>query len=424
MSRYRLSTAAMVFSSMVLAASIGGCATGERDQHPATNQTYAFWPQPPAEPRIQFVRSFRTSEDLAPTKRGGFEALVFGEETDSQAAIDKPYGVDMHDGKIYVCDIRKPALDVLDLDKKQVRLVGVTGLNRVGHPVDVAVADDGWIYVADNERDTVVVFDPRERYARTIGHTGMKPVSVAVYGDRLYVCDLAAQHIEIFNRVNGESIGTIGSVGDEDGQFRVPLCVDTDPDGYVYVVDLMRCRVQKFTPDGEVIEAFGEMGDYGGSFARPKQIAVDSDNILYVVDASFQNVQMFNADFKLLMEFGAAGTHEGSMNLPVGICTSDDDLDLVSDYIHPGFEPERLIAVTNQFGPNKVSLYALGHLREGWTVEQLSPSAAPIPLGVGVNPKTANIQSDVGDEEPTEEGEPQEPGPEQQPENSPETPGG
>ena len=35
-----------------------------------------------------------------------------------------------------------------------------------------------------------------------------------------------------------------GSVGDEDGQFRVPLCVETDRDGNVFVSDMMRCRIQ------------------------------------------------------------------------------------------------------------------------------------------------------------------------------------
>jgi DNA-binding beta-propeller fold protein YncE len=369
----------------------------------------AFWPLPPVEPRIQFVRAFQFSEDLSGDQSSRFEDLVFGEVDRSDTAIEKPYGIDMRDGRIYVCDIRYPALTVLDLQNQQMRRIGTTGINRTTHPVDVSVADDGWIYVADNGRNTVLVYDPDERYARTIGSPGMRPVSLATHGNRLYVCDLQAQHVVILDRHSGEKIGEFGEVGDEDGQFRVPLAVETDEDGYVYVTDMMRCRVQKFSSDGEFIAGMGELGDYAGSFARPKQLAVDADGVVYVVDAAFQNVQMFNEDFELLMEFGAAGEHPGAMNLPAGICVSDERLDLTSGWVHEGFEPLRYVVVTNQFGANKVNLYVLGRLRDGWAVADLAPSAINVSQGVGQNQEGAGLSETIGtppgDEEqaPTDE---------------------
>lgn len=367
----------------VLASALGGCSSsGGTSKATTGNRQYAFWPLPPDEPRIQFIRSFRTSEDLREVKRGGLAELVFGEEDRSTAVVQKPYGVEMKSGKIYICDIRRPALTVFDLNKNQLRLIGTTGVNRVTHPVDVAVADDGMLYVADNERDAILVFDANERYAQAFGGDGMKPVAVAVHGDRLYACDIKGQNVHVFDRRTGERIGTIGSVGDGDGQFRVPLGVDVDKSGYVYVSDMMRCRVQKFTPDGEYVDGYGELGDYAGSFARPKQLAVDSDGIVYVVDAAFQNVQMFNEDHALLMAFGAAGDFPGAMNLPVGVAVSDDELGLVAQSVHPGFEAYRYVVVTNQFGVNKVNLYVLGRLREGYTVADLAPAATVLPQGV------------------------------------------
>lgn len=377
--------------SVALGIGLAGCASPGTTARVDPKGIYSFWPLPPAEPRIQFVKSFRSSFDVREKRQGGFESMIFGAESEAESAIDKPYGVEIKNGRIYVCDIRRPSLTVLDIASGQMRLIGVTGVNRLANPVDVAVADDGYVYVADSERNAIVVFNPQERYETAFGRQGMRPVSVAVHGERLYVCDLQGQRVEIMNRRTGEKIGEFGRAGDGDGEFRVPLGVDVDRRGFVYVSDMMRSRMQKFTPDGQYLGGFGEMGDYAGSFARPKQLAVDNDGIIYVIDAAFQNVQMFNDEFALLMSFGSAGDYPGAMNLPVGVAVSDEGVDLFKDQIHPGFDAFRLIVVTNQFGPRKVAVYALGMRKQGWTVAQLNASSQA-QTGVGINQEIAPLQ--------------------------------
>jgi hypothetical protein len=87
---------------------------------------------------------------------------------------------------------------------------------------------------------------------------------------------------------------------------------------------------------------------------------------------------MFDKEGRLLMDFGGTGTHPGSMDLPAGICVHEGDLDLFQQYVHPAFEAERLVIVTNQFGKNKVAVYAFGHEREGMDVGQ-GAVVAPAP---------------------------------------------
>jgi sugar lactone lactonase YvrE len=388
---------------LLLGACGGGTGTSDAGPQRAASGQYAFWPLFPDEPRVQFARALASSEDVASTKSSGLEAIVFGKESNQEEAITKPYGVEMRDGKIYICDIRAPSLTVFDLRKKQTRLVGVSGVNRLTHPVDVAVADDGMIYVADNDRGAVVVFDAGERYSQVFGYQKFKPVAVAVHGARLFACDMTAQSVVIFDRMSGEKLGVIGGPGDGDGQFRVPIGVETDAAGNIYVVDTMQCRVQKFSADGKFVSAMGQLGDYAGSFARPKQIAIDSEGIQYVVDAAFQNVQMFSAKGELLMSFGAAGEFPGAMNLPVGIAVSDDGVELFKDLVHPGFEPQRLIVVTNQFGADKVNVYVLGKLRAGWTAQQIAAAAAPVSSGVGADPERLKLQMQGDAPEPMPE---------------------
>jgi hypothetical protein len=190
------------------------------------------------------------------------------------------------------------------------------------------------------------------------------------------------QQVQVLDRRTGERLRAIGEKGDQDGQFVRPLGIDVDSDGNVYVTDVIRCRVQKFSPAGELLGAFGGIGDVLGAFVRPKHLAVDDDGIVYVVDAGFANIQMFNQENRLLMFFGAAGTHPGAMYLPAGVCTHQGDLDLFSDYVHPAFEARRLVLVTNQFGPNKVAVYAFGRLREGYTAQDIATSRAAMESGL------------------------------------------
>jgi hypothetical protein len=101
----------------------------------------------------------------------------------------------------------------------------------------------------------------------------------------------------------------------------------------------------------------------------------------------------------MLMHFGSAGDFPGAMNLPAGICVCEDSVDLFLGQIHPGFKPKRLIVVTNQFGPDKVSLYALGDLAEGHTAQELAAAAAPVKSGVGTpSAEQLKLQSPAGDE--------------------------
>lgn len=430
-----LGAAAALVAALAVSTAIPGCAsTPDAAPNPsvAPKGMYSFWPQFPAEPRIQFVRAISGSEDLSPSAASGLEKLVFGSENlNDTRAIYKPYGVASRHGMIYVCDMRNSCLTVLDIAKKQTRLVGVSGINRLTHPVDVAVADDGTIYVADNERGAVLVFDAAEKYARAIGHEKMKPVSVAVHGDQLYVCDMTSQVVEVYDRKSGNRTGTIGSVGDGDGQFRLPLSVDTDKAGNIFVVDMMRCKVQKFTPDGNFASGLGEMGDFAGAFIRPKHIAVDSDGIVYVVDAAFQNVQMFDDKARLLMAFGAAGPFPGAMDLPAGICVTDEGLELFKDQVHPGFEPKRLVIVTNQFGPGKVSIYVMGQRSPSFALADMAAAATAVSSGVDETkgPRDLQISGDdtstLGPEPGAEEpapGEDQTPDEGQKPEEKPAEP--
>jgi predicted CXXCH cytochrome family protein len=82
------------------------------------------------------------------------------------------------------------------------------------------------------------------------------------------------------------------------------------------------------------------------------------------------------------MYFGSPGAHLGAMSLPAGVTVYDDDLALFEEFVHPAFDAKRLVLVTNQFGLHKVAVYALGNLRQGATVDDITPDAATVGTGL------------------------------------------
>ncbi|MCP3902442.1 MAG: hypothetical protein GY715_02305 [Planctomycetes bacterium] len=356
-----------------------GCASSGKKA--TTDRTdYTFWPQFPDEPRLQFLTSYRFSEDVEPPK-GSLDAIIYGKGK-RVLPITKPYGLEMSNGRIYVCDTKNAGVVVLDLRKRETRLMGVSGTGRLTSPTDIAIARDGTMYVSDAQRGVVGVYDANERNIATFGFPGFKPTGVAVSGDELFVCDFASKKVQVLDRYKGTQLREIGFDSDHQERFEWPLGIAVDPEGNLYISDVMHCRVRRFSPDGELLTAFGQVGANVGSFVRPKHVAVDPEGRVFVVDAGFANVQIFDAEDQLLTYFGSAGGHPGAMQLPAGVCVHEGDLDLFESYIHPDFEAERLVLVTNQFGVHKVSVYAMGQLREGVTPQDLTGSVVPVGDGL------------------------------------------
>jgi hypothetical protein len=69
------------------------------------------------------------------------------------------------------------------------------------------------------------------------------------------------------------------------------------------------------------------------------------------------NGQIFDPEGQLLLVLGKAGGEPGDMYLPAKVRIDYDNVGLFADKVAPGHEVEYLIIVTNQYGPNKISVY-------------------------------------------------------------------
>jgi DNA-binding beta-propeller fold protein YncE len=322
------------------------------------------YPPAPDSPRIQFLTRFSGAKDIEAENGGSFLDAIVGNDPrdDPNQVIYKPYGVSISRGSIYTCDTMLQGVVILDITGKEVAVLRPEeGPGILLKPINCfADPQDGSLYVADVGRAEVVVFDSILNYrgAIGVGEALVRPVDVQVLGDEVWVADQMGHRVVAFDRTTYEKIRTIPNhQPDTPEGIRQPTNIWVTPDE-IYVSDFGDFKVKVYSHDGDFVRAVGKYGRGFGMFIRPKGIAVDRDGILYVVDAGFHNVQMFNDEGEVLMFFGGPSDDPGAMYLPAKVTVDYDNLDLFRDFVDPSLEMKHLILVTNQYGANKINVYA------------------------------------------------------------------
>lgn len=332
--------------------------TGDADVQPL------FYPTPPNQPRLQYLAKYSSVLDIS-AKSSRFRNFVFGGEDKEGHLVNKPYGLAIFQGAIYVVDTRGNGYAVFDVANGRSRFVRPTGAGALDKPINIVIDTDGTRYLTDTGRAQVLVFDADEHFRRAYGTEGQfRPAGLAIDGDRLYVSDVLNHKVHVLDKLSGDVLFSFGGAGSEPGQFFHPTNLAVAGDGSIYVSDQSNFRLQQFTRDGEFIRAIGEIGAAPGKFARPKGIAIDHDDRIYVVDAAFQNVQILAPEGGALMYFGGPGSGRGNMNLPTVVKIDYANVPYFEKYAAPGFDIEYLVLVASQFGENKVLVYGFGSLQE------------------------------------------------------------
>ena len=98
-----------------------------------------FFPNPPQTPRLQFLKSYSGPDDLGTVKTSAFEKFVLG-EPEKMEGISKPYGVAISRGKLYVCDVGKRMVEILDLENGTFGYL--TKDQRLLNPVNIYIDDN------------------------------------------------------------------------------------------------------------------------------------------------------------------------------------------------------------------------------------------------------------------------------------------
>jgi hypothetical protein len=156
----------------------------------------------------------------------------------------------------------------------------------------------------------------------------------------------------------------MGKRGEKEGEFRSISGLALDDQENVYVTDRLLAKVTKFDKNGIFLLSVGKLSASLSNFVRPKGIAVDRQRRFWVVDSATEVGKIYDEQGRLLLFFGMPGTDPGNMLLPADITIDYDNVDLFSEYFAEGAKIKFLVLVSNQFGPNLISVYGFGDFPE------------------------------------------------------------
>ncbi|OFX28654.1 MAG: hypothetical protein A2033_06265 [Bacteroidetes bacterium GWA2_31_9] len=319
-------------------------------------QDLVIYPSPPDTTRIQYLTSITTSDFITGNKANFFKFIVGSKE---KLQITKPHGLSTYKSKVFICDTGIKGLVIIDFEKSSFITFIPQGKGELKMPIGCTTDNNGYLYVADRERQQVVVFDEKGLYVNAFGEQeNFVPTDVFVSDDKIWVTNSKNNKISVYKK--GGSYDLLFDFPEAeagtDEHLYTPISVVFNNDK-VYVTDFGDFKIKIFDKEGKFISTVGSYGKVQGQFVRPKGIAVDKNENLYVVDAGFENAQIFNKEGNLLMHFGGSYKGHGDMYLPFGICIQYDNLDYFQKFVDISYNLKYLIFITNQYGPDKLSVY-------------------------------------------------------------------
>jgi len=209
--------------------------------------------------------------------------------------------IDKTDKLLYVADVGRKQVLCYTLDGKVKEFYGKSG--QFSRPVDVDMYRDK-LFVCDVGKHQVLVLDKKEGnplYA--IGEPGSNegqlfhPTNICIHDGRLYVSDTTNFRVQIFD-LEGKFQAAFGRAGDVPGTFARNKGIAVDKEGRIYVVESKYDKVQVFDRDFRLLLFMLDPGNEKHNINLSAGIAVVYDNLEYFREYLSPN---FKAEYLLLV---------------------------------------------------------------------------------------------------------------------------
>jgi sugar lactone lactonase YvrE len=298
------------------------------------------WPQPPNIARIKYLSYFAGEKlpdfNAKSKKKSGWMDRVAGVSPDQGPSLSnhfflgEPHGMAVDSkGQLYVSDGKVAAVFIFDPETHDTKMIKNGKDANFKLITGLAMDDNDRLFVADSEASHVLVFSANHHAEAVISQGMVNPVGLAIDVENrfLYVADPDLDQILVYDADSFALLRSIGTGGKKHtlttpGNFAKPTGVAVDPEGNLYVADMLNARIEIFDADGNFIRMFGKRGDGPGYFAMPKGVAIDCDGHIWVSDSMQNRLQVFTPEGQLLIFVGGArgllpGMFSGIQNVTI-----------------------------------------------------------------------------------------------------------
>lgn len=277
-------------------------------------------------------------------------------------------------------------------------------------PTGIAIDSDNNTYVIDSGNFQVKKFDDKGHLLLTWGSEGTSvgefknPSGIFVNEKYVYVVDPGNSKINMFNKT-GSFVYSWGTYGDNSGMFHIPISINSDHQGKLFVSDLEDNSIQIFDDKGTFIEQvispmtegtsfvgikgiafdsrnnlfalstdskilkysnigkflnfYGSIGNEEGRFNDPSAIAIDSKNNVYVADTDNHRIQQFDSDGNFILSWGIQGNSIGQFEQPIGLAIDAGDNLYIVDKKNNNIQKFKLYGKINNVVPSWIKNRAI-----------------------------------------------------------------
>ena len=251
-------------------------------------------------------------------------------------------------------------------------------------PYGLALWEDK-LYVCDSAGGKVAVFDFKQKKYHAFGHKGKDrlgmPINISIGPNgQKYITDTKVGCVYVYDR-NDTLVRTIK--GPDKGPARMKACDAVVNKGELFVGCLTNSCIFVFDPtSGRLLRQIGKRGGGPGQFGWPTNLAFGPKGRLFVSDMLTARVQVLDRQGRFLQQIGELGIEIGKMVKPKGIAVdragrlyvADAATDSVQIYNSEGRLLMRLGKLG--FGPGDVQMPAKVAISyEG--IELFSKNASP-----------------------------------------------
>jgi len=199
------------------------------------------------------------------------------------------YGIALDtSGNIYIVDESHDRIQKYSPQGQLLNQWGETGSNpgQLGHPRGIGLDSVGNIYVTEDLNKRIQKFSSNGESLDT-WNVAEGPWGILIREDgQIFITNISYHKIFEYDN-NGNLIGTIGSQGNNPGQFFFPRGIDLSIAGNIYIADAFNNRIQEMSTSRPVDPQSGliQNGDFD-SFSTPEEWTYGGDLPLSIVNDS------------------------------------------------------------------------------------------------------------------------------------------
>ena len=238
-----------------------------------------------------------------------------------------------------------------------------SGPGELKFPLAVAINEEvrNQIFVANQINNRVEIFSETGEYLNQLGDGQLDtPWGIAIHGNSVYVSSVRSHTASKYSLTDFSFVKRIGGKGSNNGEFKSPRQLTTDPNGQVFIADcgnnricvldtdlnhlrnithqsislphdikISHDRVYVLCPDrnpcmlvlsleGDMLHSLISCGQ-GMDLLKPYFFCLDPNNNFVISDVDTHSIRVFSPAGNLLHTIGREGHQQGMLYQPKGI---------------------------------------------------------------------------------------------------------